>query len=154
MKDVWAATKKWVSELNAIPLSLIKRAYCPEDLPLEDSNIKMLVSDYTCTECGGTIDYVNVHGHAYDGYCDYCGEQQKISPMNDFPIWGTLWMFNNPVDEAWAYDNLDVMKKCGFWVYESDELGLFFGIDGAGYDFYERHWIPLYIEMQKEVSHA
>ena len=29
-------------------------------------------------------------------------------------------------------------------MYESGEFGYFFGIDGAGYDFYECHWIPLY----------
>lgn len=24
------------------------------------------------------------------------------------------------------------------------KLGIYIGIDGAGYDFYESHWIPLY----------
>ena len=36
------------------------------------------------------------------------------------------------------------MSECGFRIYENDEIGYFFGIDKAGYDFYESHWVPLY----------
>ena len=36
------------------------------------------------------------------------------------------------------------MSECGFRIYYSEKYGYFFGIDGAGYDFYEAHWIPLY----------
>ena len=36
------------------------------------------------------------------------------------------------------------MSDCGFRVYQHEEWGFFFGIDGAGYDFYSEHWIPLY----------
>lgn len=35
------------------------------------------------------------------------------------------------------------MSQCGFRIFRSEEFGYFFGIDGAGYDFYEAHWIPL-----------
>lgn len=37
-----------------------------------------------------------------------------------------------------------MMSDCGFRVYQHEEWGFFFGIDGAGYDFYSEHWIPLY----------
>jgi hypothetical protein len=60
------------------------------------------------------------------------------------PMWGTMWTFGSGFDESWAKDNLEVMADCGFKIFESDELGVFFGINGAGYDFYESHWIPLY----------
>lgn len=36
------------------------------------------------------------------------------------------------------------MSQCGFRIFKSFEFGYFFGIDGAGYDFYESHWLPLY----------
>ena len=36
------------------------------------------------------------------------------------------------------------MADCGFRIYEQEDYGYIFGIDGAGYDFYEAHWIPLY----------
>lgn len=59
------------------------------------------------------------------------------------PMWGWLW---NPesLDEDWIKDNLEVVAECGFRIYESDEIGVLIGIDGAGYDFYGSHWIPLY----------
>ena len=62
----------------------------------------------------------------------------------EFPMWNTLWTFNDPCDEAWAEEHLFVMAECGFRLYESEDYGLVFGIDGAGYDFYSEHWIPLY----------
>lgn len=36
------------------------------------------------------------------------------------------------------------MSEYGFRIFESGEFGYWFGIDGAGYDFYKSHWIPLY----------
>lgn len=59
------------------------------------------------------------------------------------PMWGWLW---NPesIDEEWILDNKEKVAECGFRIYESDEVGVLLGIDGAGYDFYDSHWIPLY----------
>lgn len=36
------------------------------------------------------------------------------------------------------------MADCGFRIYEQEDYGYIFGIDGAGYDFYDEHWCPLY----------
>ena len=49
-------------------------------------------------------------------------------------------------DDYWMeeLDGIKVMSDCGFRIYESDDWGYFFGIDGCGYDFYEAHWIPAY----------
>lgn len=62
------------------------------------------------------------------------------------PMWGTLWAFSDSFDKEWLDnpDNLQAMANCGFRIYESEDYGYLFGIDGAGYDFYEQHWIPLY----------
>ena len=62
------------------------------------------------------------------------------------PMWGTLWAFSDPTDVWWLEekDGIATMSKLGFRIYYHDEWGYFFGIDGAGYDFYEAHWIPLY----------
>lgn len=64
------------------------------------------------------------------------------------PMWGTMWQFDGMIDNDWLDDseNRQKMADCGFRIYETDEDGIFFGIDGAGYDFYESHWIPLYKE--------
>lgn len=54
--------------------------------------------------------------------------------------------FGDSIDEEWLGrdDNLRVMADCGFRIYEQEDIGYLFGIDGAGYDFYGEHWIPLY----------
>ena len=62
-----------------------------------------------------------------------------------FPMWGTLWSFSDTTDEEWVRSNPDVVAECGFRIFEDDETGdIYLGIDGAGYDFYEAHWTPLY----------
>lgn len=64
---------------------------------------------------------------------------------DDFlPMWGTVWTFDEWIDEEWARRNINVLQECGFRVYDNEDLGLFFGIDGAGYDFYKTYWISLY----------
>lgn len=68
--------------------------------------------------------------------------------MERLPMWGTMWSFGDRLDDWWLEEKggIEAMSRCGFRIYESDEHGFFFGIDGAGYDFYEAHWIPLYKE--------
>jgi hypothetical protein len=63
------------------------------------------------------------------------------------PIWGTLWAFDDSADIAWLESEagISAMSNCGFRIFYHDDFGYFFGIDGAGYDFYEEHWIPLYL---------
>ena len=62
------------------------------------------------------------------------------------PMWGTMWSFNDNVDCWWIEEesNRQSMADCGFRIYEQEDYGYIFGIDGMGYDFYEAHWIPLY----------
>ena len=60
------------------------------------------------------------------------------------PMWGTMWSFGDSADDEWLEDHLQVMADYGFRIYEHEDYGYIFGIDGCGYDFYEGHWIPLY----------
>ena len=62
------------------------------------------------------------------------------------PMWGTMWSFSDSTDKYWLEElnGLQSMTELGFRVYESNDYGFFFGIDGAGFDFYEAYWIPLY----------
>jgi len=62
------------------------------------------------------------------------------------PMWGTMWSFGDSADRWWIEqeENLQKMADCGFRIYEQEDYGYIFGIDGMGYDFYEAHWIPLY----------
>ena len=62
------------------------------------------------------------------------------------PMWGTMWSFGNSADVYWLEekDGLELMAECGFRIYEQEDFGYLFGIDGAGYSFMDQHWIPLY----------
>ncbi len=84
-------------------------------------------------------------------------EIEEITPMTDeqledlegfLPMWGTMWSFGDALDNYWLENKggLEAMARCGFRVYTQEDYGYIFGIDGAGYDFYEDHWIPLYQE--------
>ena len=83
---------------------------------------------------------------------DFEDWQEVTSPEIDtdyydqLPMWGTMWSFGESLDEYWLdnKDGIEQMSQCGFRIFKSEEFGYFFGIDGAGYDFYEAHWIPLY----------
>ncbi len=66
-------------------------------------------------------------------------------PELDYPAgWGTMFHPEFSLDEEWIRENIDEVEQCGFLVYDSDETGILLGVDGAGYDFYDAHWIPLY----------
>lgn len=133
------AAKKWVSEFNRIPMALIEKAY--EKNGWEE--IEALAAEKECGECGNTeFEEVN---HS-EGYCKECEKIVDAYSTYAMPMWGTMWTFGDSLDDEWIADpkNLEKARQCGIWVYESNELGVFFGIDGAGYDFYESHWIPLY----------
>lgn len=71
----------------------------------------------------------------------------KVERDSYLPMWGTIWSFRNPVDNWWLENNnngIEIMSECGFRIFEHEEWGYFFGIDGCGYSFYDEHWIPLY----------
>lgn len=78
--------------------------------------------------------------------------QEVTSPEVDYydqlPMWGTIWSFGDSLDNYWLEEKggIALMSQCGFRIFRSEKFGYFFGIDGAGYDFYEAHWIPLYNE--------
>ena len=62
------------------------------------------------------------------------------------PMWSTMWSFGDSEDDYWIEkgDGLELMAECGFRIYEQEDFGYLFGIDGAGYSFLHEHWIPLY----------
>ncbi len=124
------ATRRWVSEWNHIPQNLIMKAY-PN---LEE--IEVLATEYQCSNCDSTE-------FTKKGECTNCNETEK-EYIYVLPMWGYMFSFKDSLDEEWMRDNVEEIAKLGIWVYESDDIGIFFGIDGAGYDFYEAHWIPLY----------
>ena len=154
------ATAAWVETFNAIPMSVIEKLY--------EANY-----DDLCEITPASLyDRVYIKDGEYDGQygevvsrnddgslvvrLDASAASVPIDPLDlepqfddHFPIWGTMWAFSDSIDNDWLSgefdtDGLQLMADCGFRVFESEDYGYVFGIDGAGYDFFEQHWIPLY----------
>jgi len=77
--------------------------------------------------------------------------QILVDPLNEYdeipiiPAWGWVFMPLDPIDQRWFEHNAqEVYEKTGVIVYYAPDIGIYLGIDGAGYDFYECHWLPLY----------
>jgi hypothetical protein len=71
-------------------------------------------------------------------------------------MWGTMFIVNDSVDKRRIKALLKPVEDEEDELYGSQEVGdtgisafeidgeLVLGINGAGYDFYEQHWTPLY----------
>ena len=152
------AVYAWVSTFNAIPRSIIKKL-----MKLDCDEVREITppsaGDYVHIEYGehrgegGEILHYNRDEEQYEIKLDG-GDETITLAADDFeverdgvlPTWGTMWSFGDSRDDWWLEERngLQVMADCGFRVYEQEDYGYIFGIDGYGYDFYEAHWIPLY----------
>lgn len=166
------ATREWVKEFNAFPESMIEiianhtgdfiEVTCP---CVGDRVYYYDTGDYGevvaiqhhisgCPEEEIPDEYKDDYKDWYDIkldngdilYRQTIDDFEEVNRHECFPMWGTMWQFNNSCDDYWLEElnGLQAMSKCGFRIYYSEEFGYFFGIDGCGYDFYEAHWIPLY----------
>ena len=78
----------------------------------------------------------------------------KVEQYLKLPMWSSMFQFRWHSDSLWLTkkDNIKIMSDLGFRIYKNEEWGYFFGIDGAGYNFYESHWIPLYNKINIKYS--
>ena len=149
----------WVSQMNAFPYGMIKRLVddCPDEwhevtYPAVGDRVYVydLPDECDTLEYGGEIESIDdekYHIKLDDGTCiETDRENLEVEYDGALPMWGWMWQFSDSCDDWWLEegDGVQKMSECGFRVYEHDEFGYFFGIDGAGYDFYEAHWEPLY----------
>lgn len=147
------AAEMYVRELDAIQTGMIKKL------------MNIDPDDWTEVTKPSTGDRVYVYDESADGEVVKVSEDKYIVRLDpngkevaysedDFeveyetrlPMWSTMWSAHDPCDVWWLEegDGVKALSECGFRVYYSEEFGYFFGIDGAGYDFYEAHWCPLY----------
>lgn len=147
------ATHEWVNGFNAIPTGIIDKLMRFESDDWHEVTTKS-VGDRVY--CYGYCEYGEIE--AYDDVAEEytvvldndetvrVDESQLEIDGDTLPMWSTMWSFGDSADDYWLEEmgGIQLMSECGFRVYESDEFGYFFGIDGAGYNFYEAHWIPLY----------
>lgn len=155
------AAHKWVNEFNAIPQSMIERLMRDryeewEELTMPHVGSRVHVFDLpddcdTLEHLGEIVAYtvdIDKFRVDLDGGPSILVKPDDLEIVNDdpLPMWGTMWSFGDSCDNYWLENagGVKVMSECGFRIYRHEEWGHFFGIDGAGYDFYSEHWIPLY----------
>lgn len=153
------AVELWINrDMNAIPITVVEKL--------------QKISDYTdITEITPIVKYTKVWSNEHQETGEVaeiiCNDEGKLIatvkldsgeacevPLEDLnpeedealPMWGTMWAFSDSWDNDWLEDedNRRAMAECGFRIYESEDYGYIFGIDGAGYSFYDEHWMPLY----------
>lgn len=69
-----------------------------------------------------------------------------------YPTFGYLYEFDS--DYGWSAADLEAAASAGFkilWNEDSDVvLGPMLGINGGGYNFFDAHWIPLFLSRDTE----
>lgn len=156
-RTVRDAAELWVREFNAIPQGMIAKLMQndPDDwqeVTKPAKGDRVYVYEVDAEEHTGKIMSYDEESDLYAVKLD--GGKLLSLTSGDFeveyddglPMWGTMWSFGDPCDDWWLENDngIRVMSECGFRIYKHEEFGYFFGIDGAGYDFYEAHWCPLY----------
>lgn len=153
------AVHEWVREFNAYPQDMVQilMEARPEDW--EEVTEPCLGDRVYCylpiTTSEGEVSDIYDDGDGNVKYEIKLDDNSKVDCERDdfevrydyvLPIWGTMWSLSDPTDKYWLeeMDGIRKMSECGFRVYKNEEWGYFFGIDGAGYSFYEAHWTPLY----------
>lgn len=147
------ATRKWVNEFNSFPQDMISKLMQFDIDSWHEVTKPTVGVDVWSNEYQGTYEVLSIDEETETAMIDVDSEIKEVA-LNDIslesdtylPMWGTLWQFGNSCDDYWLeeLDGLQLMSDCGFRIYEHDEWGYFFGIDGCGYDFYSGHWLPLY----------
>ena len=149
-RNIKEATGAYVREMNAIDQDIIAMLM-KADVDDWQEVTKPCIGDKVYVYDEGEGEVVEINGDTYmvdfyDEVMNYHLEDLEVVDYDGLPMWGTMWSFGDSIDEWWLENKngLKLMSECGFRIYHSEKYGYFFGIDGAGYDFYEAHWIPLY----------
>ena len=153
------ACQLWVErDMNQVPMSVVEKLQMQSDYtditeitpPAEYDHISIFSGDYAgedgeIVRCVGDDEYiVELDSSKYPDPVTVVADEFEVQRDDGLPMWGTMWEFKDMCDEQWLENNLQAVANCGFRIYESEDYGYLIGIDGAGYDFYESHWLPLY----------
>lgn len=153
------ACQLWVErDMNQVPMSVVEKLQAQSDYtditeitpPSKYDHISIFSGDYAgedgeIVRCVGDDEYiVELDSSKYPDPVTVFEDEFEVQRDDGLPMWGTMWEFKDVCDEQWLENNLQAVANCGFRIYESEDYGYLIGIDGAGYDFYEAHWLPLY----------
>lgn len=160
-KTVIDAVEEWVNGFNAVPRSMIEALMKADlnswvELTTPNYGDRVYVYDGEHDGEGGVIvedcydkerDLHRIKFDNKDLDDAILGEDEfEVERDGVLPMWGWMWSFGDSADDYWLeeLDGFRLMSQCGFRIYEHNEWGYFFGIDGAGYSFMEEHWKSLY----------
>ena len=151
------AAQAWVNEFDSVPHDVVQKLMnvsnyndITEITPPAINDRVYVFEPYESDERHG---YITGYDEEDDVYVIELDDRTEVKLESDefevqyddgLPMWGTLWALSDGCDKHWLGENLQSVANCGFRIYESEDYEYLIGIDGAGYDFYESHWIPLY----------
>lgn len=151
------AAVSWLLSFNAIPQGMIARLMQNEADVWQEVTMPLVgdcVHVYDLCANGEIVkSYIKDDERIYDIelfdsklICSLPAHAFEVMYNFPLPMCGTMWSFSDRADNWWLETGIgiEIMSRCGFRIFEHDEFGYFFGIDGIGYDFFEAHWIPLY----------
>lgn len=150
---IFEAVRRWAREgMNPFPTDMIAKLIENDPDKWHEITYPLQGDRVYVYDLGETGNILREKGSSFEVEMDsgeiveVGADELEVERDTFLPMWETMWQFDDFADENWLTkkDGIRAMAECGFRVYESDEFGCFFGIDGAGYDFYLEHWIPLY----------
>lgn len=160
MSKLRTATKEWLNQFDHVPASVIeKMAQADEYMSCYDSDSLRLIASprIECNWCCATYEgqrtlnaLRELEQEGQGEPCPFCetnrGDHWTMGyPIHAFPCgWGTLFAPRERLDREWILKHAQEVAQLGLFVFESEDYGCLLGIDGAGYNFYEAFWIPLY----------
>lgn len=146
------AVRQWVREFNAIPEGIVELLVKHDGEAWREITPVAVGDRVYCYEHSEYGEVAKKIGNKFEVVLDN-GKKVRVSKdeleadrYDALPMWGTMWQFGDSIDDWWLNEKggLEAMAQCGFRIYDHEEYGFFFGIDGCGYDFFEAHWVPLY----------
>ena len=68
----------------------------------------------------------------------------NIRKLDYLACWEWAFVPDNPFDKEWIKENIAIVEKYGFLIYQSEDIDVMLIVDNDRYSFYNDHWIPLY----------
>lgn len=143
IRDVKNRASEWFDRrFNQISLDLLNK-YLPEQIDFYVRQPhKVWIKEYLDNYDGeDEIDYKEVQSSK--DYQNWIEENDKMTELEI--IWSTVFEDRNGFGEEFY----EKAEELGLVVIENadDDLGTMLGISGAGFDFYDAYWIPLYLSL-------
>lgn len=102
------------------------------------------------------IEYLVAQKAYDDAWREYEEARENFENLHGFPVaWNQMW---TPTDQKLRGSEIDALIESGFVVYDTRSSNIdfgfdeVFGVDGAGYSFYDAHWRPLRARLSRQTA--